>query len=101
MSKNGWPAAMCSWIEGLVGNAVDTLLAAIEAQKATPPAPPPQDEGPLWFTMDEASERLGLGRSKVYDLIRSGHLTSITAGTRRLVSRASVENFRGTGQPPA
>lgn len=39
----------------------------------------------------EAAKALGLGRSKVYDLIAEGKLQTITIGRRRLVRIASIK----------
>jgi excisionase family DNA binding protein len=41
----------------------------------------------------EAASRLGLGRSKVNELIASGDLPSILVGTRRLLRPADLEAF--------
>ncbi|BAD54854.1 helix-turn-helix domain-containing protein [Nocardia farcinica] len=37
--------------------------------------------------------RLGVGRSKVFELIESGELRSVKIGRRRLVSEASLIEF--------
>lgn len=37
--------------------------------------------------------RLGVGRSKVFDLISSGQLRSVKIGRRRLVSEAALVEF--------
>lgn len=36
---------------------------------------------------------LGLGRSKVYELIASGELRSVKVGRRRLVSDVAIDDF--------
>ena len=38
-------------------------------------------------------ERLGLGRSKVFELLASGQLRSVKVGRRRLVSEAALVEF--------
>lgn len=38
-------------------------------------------------------ERLGVGRSKVFALIRSGELRSVTIGARRLVPEQAIVDF--------
>ena len=39
----------------------------------------------LTFTINEACEMTGLGRTKLYELIGDGHLATTTVGRRRLV----------------
>lgn len=41
----------------------------------------------------EAAKALGLGRSKVYELIAEGKLQTVTIGRRRLVRTESVRAF--------
>ncbi|WP_395361925.1 helix-turn-helix domain-containing protein [Streptomyces sp. NBC_01077] len=45
------------------------------------------------LTVPEVMARLKLGRSTVYDLIRSRRLTSITVGRARRVPVDAVRNF--------
>ena len=40
-----------------------------------------------------AQERLGVGRSKVFALIRSGELRSVQIGARRLVPEQALVDF--------
>jgi excisionase family DNA binding protein len=62
----------------------------------TPSNPP--SEGPksipfvqrLTCTIDEAREVTGLGRTKLYELIGTGHLATTTVGRRRLVFVSSL-----------
>jgi excisionase family DNA binding protein len=65
----------------------------------------------LAFTVEEACEAVGLGRSYIYEAMSNGRLRSFKAGRRRLVSRAALVEFisamelgshhtpRGTRQP--
>ena len=41
----------------------------------------------------EAAERLGIGRTKLYELIRSGELRSIKIGGARRVSATALTEF--------
>lgn len=43
----------------------------------------------------EAAKALGLGRSKIYDLIAEGKLQTVTIGRRRLVRVASIRALAG------
>lgn len=53
----------------------------------------------LLLTTTEAAERLGIGRSTLYDLIRSNRLRTVKIGKRRLVPvDALVETIRAFEQ---
>jgi excisionase family DNA binding protein len=45
----------------------------------------------LTCTINEASEATGLGRTKLYELIGTGHLITTTVGRRRLVLVSSLQ----------
>lgn len=45
------------------------------------------------LTIEEAAECLGIGRSKIYDLMTNGELASIKIGARRLVAVSSVTEY--------
>ncbi len=47
----------------------------------------------LAYSVDEAAELLGIGRTLAYDLIRERQLPSIKLGNRRLVTKADLEGF--------
>jgi len=47
----------------------------------------------LAYSVDEAAEQLGIGRTLAYELIRDGRLPSLKLGNRRLVARADLEAF--------
>jgi excisionase family DNA binding protein len=56
--------------------------------------------------VESVMERLGLGRSKVFELIASRRLRSVKVGRRRLVSEAALVEFiesldGGSGDGPA
>jgi excisionase family DNA binding protein len=46
------------------------------------------------MTTQEAAEALGIGRQRIYDLIKDGRLDSIKVANRIYVSKKSIENFR-------
>lgn len=50
-------------------------------------------DGPLLLRVEEAAKVLGLGRDRVYGLVRSGQLTTVRVGARRFVSRHEIERF--------
>jgi excisionase family DNA binding protein len=50
-------------------------------------------DGPLVFSVKGAAERLGVSRSVLYELVRSGEIEHVRVGKRILVSRAALERF--------
>ncbi|CAB4583168.1 MAG: helix-turn-helix domain-containing protein [Actinobacteria bacterium] len=48
---------------------------------------------PLAFGLDDAAQMLGIGRTKLRELIASGKLPSFQVGRRRLVSEADLREF--------
>lgn len=54
----------------------------------------------LLYRVDEAGHRLNLGRTLMYELIRSGRLRSVKVGKLRLIpSSALVEFIDQLGEP--
>jgi excisionase family DNA binding protein len=47
----------------------------------------------LLFRPDEAAQRLGIGRTKVYELMASGELRSVKIGAARRVSATALAAF--------
>lgn len=47
----------------------------------------------LAYTVNEATEALGFGRTKLYELVKTGELTLLKAGRRSLIKRADLEAF--------
>lgn len=45
------------------------------------------------LTVDQAAERLAIGRVKLYELIRDGALVSVRIGRARRVPESAVEAF--------
>ena len=48
---------------------------------------------PLLFRPEEAAMRLGVGRTMVYELIRSGRLRSVKVGGARRIPAAALVDF--------
>ncbi|MEV5692462.1 helix-turn-helix domain-containing protein [Micromonospora globbae] len=46
---------------------------------------------PRVLRVEEAARALGIGRSLVYNLIRSGRLRSFKVGSRRLIPAAAID----------
>jgi excisionase family DNA binding protein len=55
----------------------------------------------LTCTVAEACEATGLGRTKIYELIGNGRVTTTTIGRRRLVSVQSLLALVGVNAAPA
>ena len=52
---------------------------------------------PLLESIPATARRLGIGRSKTYELIKAGHLASVRIGKRRLVIVESTETLARAG----
>lgn len=48
---------------------------------------------PLLLRPEEAGALLGVGRSKIYEMMAAGRLPSVHIGTRRLIERRAIEIF--------
>ena len=48
---------------------------------------------PINLSINDAARALGIGRSKLYELINSGRLETVKLGTRTLVRVASIRAF--------
>lgn len=51
----------------------------------------------LLLTVPEAGRALAISRSKMYDLLNSGHIASVHIGRSRRVRVVDVENFVANG----
>ena len=51
------------------------------------------NEGKLLLSVDQAAQRLSIGRSLCYELVMRGDIPSLKLGRRRLVSVAALEQF--------
>lgn len=45
------------------------------------------------LTIDEACRALGIGRTKTYELVMSGHLASVKIGSRRLIAVSTIADY--------
>ena len=48
---------------------------------------------PLLLTINQVAAMLNLGRTKTYEIVRSGKIKSVKVGSRRLIPRQDVERF--------
>ena len=49
--------------------------------------------GPLLYDIAGASHVLAVGRSKIYELLKSGQLESVVIGRRRLIPADALADF--------
>ena len=71
-------------LQAVIEHAVTSALASLPASGAAEP---------FMLSVAEAAERLGVGTTKVKQLIATGRLASVTIGRRRLVPTASIRAF--------
>ena len=74
-------------LQAVIEDAVAKALASVKTASG---------EGAVMLSLPEAAERLGVGTTKVKQLIASGQLASVTIGRRRLVPAENVRSF-GSG----
>ena len=48
---------------------------------------------PVLFSVPEAMEMLGMSRTVIYELTRSGRLVTVTQGRRRLVPASAIDDY--------
>jgi len=48
---------------------------------------------PLLLTINQVAGLLNLGRTKTYEIVRSGKIRSLKVGSRRLIRREDVEFY--------
>ena len=77
-------------VHGAVRDALDEIDHAPDPPAV--PAPVEQRE-PIALSVVKAAERLGISRSKLYELIRDGDLQTVQVGRRRLVMSPVIEEF--------
>lgn len=66
---------------------------AVKQPSSGSPSPNPNANQPLLCSIREATQLLGIGRTKAYEMLNSGDLASIQIGTRRLVKMDSIRAF--------
>ncbi|HEX4246600.1 MAG TPA: helix-turn-helix domain-containing protein [Pseudonocardia sp.] len=83
------PDTRTAEIAGLLGRLAELL--------GTPPEQPQQPKRPMpkrvLLTPEEAGEALGVGRTTIYALLRTGDLESVQIGRLRRISLSAVEAY--------
>lgn len=68
---------------------------------SSPPPPPPpsnqQNVTRLAYCIEDAAIALGIGRTRVWQLIRENHLTAIKIGGRTLIAVTELADFVARG----
>ena len=54
---------------------------------------PPLAEPPALLSVEQCAQTLGLSRTSTFSLVRGGQLRSLKVGSRRLITRASLDEF--------
>jgi predicted DNA-binding transcriptional regulator AlpA len=70
------------------------LLAQARSQSENTMQPRPSSEPPV-VSINEGCRIAGIGRTKLYELIKEGQVTTVTIGRRRLVHVASIYEMLG------
>lgn len=52
-----------------------------------------EDMPPLLFTPEEVARLLGIGRCRVYDLLREGEIASVKVGASRRISARALSEY--------
>lgn len=71
-------------LQAVIEDAVSRALLSVKT---------PSADKAVMLSVPEAAERLGVGTTKVKQLIASGQLASVTIGRRRLIPAAEVRLF--------
>ncbi|WIX78679.1 helix-turn-helix domain-containing protein [Amycolatopsis carbonis] len=56
----------------------------------------PTEHEPLLLRVEEAARLLSIGRTRVYDLVRSGALKSVKVFGARRIPRVSIDSYIAT-----
>jgi excisionase family DNA binding protein len=64
----------------------------IEQESPNVPAPRPAPERAL-LTVEEAAERLHIGRTRMFDLVKSGQIESVQIGRLRRIHPDAIEAY--------
>jgi excisionase family DNA binding protein len=75
-----------------------TVLKVSEADSSRSKPAPASVEPRKLFAVPQAADILGIGRTTLYGLIKSGELQSVSVGRRRFVARDQLERFVAGGQ---
>ncbi len=86
-------AAAIAAIEAIV-----TLYRATGAPIPTAPTSPTDPDTPLVYTVERSADLLGIGRTKMYQMVAAGEVVSWSPeGTRRrLIPRTALEHYLAT-----
>ncbi|OLT22938.1 excisionase [Pseudonocardia sp. CNS-139] len=77
-------------IAALLGKLAHLMADAERPARESPSAAPPPR---VLLTVEEAAERLGIGKTKTYELVRSGSLRSVQIGRLRRIHVDAVAEY--------
>lgn len=75
---------------------IGRLLAQLAALMSEPPQPVQPEPSPsprTLFTVQEAADQLGIGKTTAYALVRSGDLESVRIGRLRRIPASAISSY--------
>ena len=88
--------------DALISAAVKSALAEIRATEQGRIRPIPGEKvDRLSYTINEACTALGIGRTSLYELVKSGELTLVKVAGRSLIRRDELERLLGLDRQEA
>jgi excisionase family DNA binding protein len=92
--------ARAAELAALLGRLVELMS---DGRSESPQPPPRAMPERVLLTVEEAAERLGIGRTLTYKLISSGEIESIRIGRLRRVPTAAIQDYarRLSGDGPS
>lgn len=84
-------------IRQIVEESVDAALRAQPQRMPSPPEPPRSLDQPtgdrLLYSVQDVQNKLRIGRSTLYNLLKVGRLPSVKIGRRRFVAAAALNDY--------
>ncbi|MFG2778241.1 helix-turn-helix domain-containing protein [Streptomyces prunicolor] len=85
MPQNPLPLAQIAGVLGIPEGALRALMAERGGE--------PGDPTLVGLTVEEAARRIGIGRTKMYEYVRSGEIRSVKIGSLRRIPAEAVGEF--------
>ncbi|MEU5124729.1 helix-turn-helix domain-containing protein [Streptomyces mobaraensis] len=85
MPKNALPVSQIAHLLGVPEESLRTLVAQRNGSHGDPTL--------VGLTVAEAARRIGIGRTKMYEYVTSGEITSVKIGSLRRIPAEAVNEF--------
>ncbi|GHF62233.1 hypothetical protein GCM10010218_49620 [Streptomyces mashuensis] len=85
MPKNALPVSQIAHLLGVPEENLRTLMAERKGSHGDPTL--------VGLTVAEAARRIGIGRTKMYEYVTSGEITSVKIGSLRRIPAEAVNEF--------